>query len=145
MGKRRQKGPGRLQLAQLLLAMTDFPVDTFSRGRFYGFVGTTAGESLTTHFLGSGKQVHFASDWLPQIFLQPTLGPGLLKANLWFLCAEMSLFSNQSSWVGSKSSPHSLSHSLRLVFRGSKLLPHHSSYLVFRPLSPTLDPQISQA
>lgn len=43
-----------------------------------------------------------------------------------------------SSLLGRIKVKPTLSHSLGLVFRGSKLLPHPPSYPVFRPLLPTL-------
>lgn len=82
------------------------------------------------------RQIHFDSSPRALGTRGQTSGFFLLRS----LC-----LSKQFSWVGSKSSPHCLSYSCTLVFRGSKLLPHHSFYPVFRPLLPTLALLISQA
>ena len=62
-------------------------------------------------------QVHFASDWLPEILC---LGCGLPETNLRLLSAEVSLPFQAVLLIKVKPT---LSHYLRLVFRGCKLFP----------------------
>ena len=97
--------------------------DTLSHQCFHAFVRTTLTTStllglspLTTHFLGMGKFILLLTGCL-RFFC---LGCGLPETNLRLLSAEVSLPFQAVLLIKVKPT---LSHYLRLVFRGCKLFP----------------------